>query len=1059
MSELDKQEQEILLNLGMATKQSAELQDPSTMRVVRNLHWRGAGEIERKPANEVAYTADAVPAGAQYAVTQACGLVVRGKEPSEPILVTGSHGVMTYDVSTGDPEWAISNGTEGRIKYSPVNYGVSRRIVDRTQGEVEQYGVYKVASAQHFGVQVIAWITHGASAVLHMKAIDADTGRVVCPTRTVSLGTGMQQHITACEYTEPGKEGVVIAYAASTASPHDIHAYHYDYATRAFVAYPSIVTNVSTVGGGMRFTARRVNDRFMLGFRNNATGFLNVQDRTLTAVTSTHAATHGFTYGLDIVPGPTRTLIISTDQGDLNAYAEVFGSPNSRIIFATGVNVVGMTLTGALETRTVGGTHDAVVWMNVSTAIGGQPRSTFVTTYQLNFLNITPTTTARTSVIPHAWCVSNAFTLHGRAHAILALGLTSTNHIEVTARAPASCVVARYTGHSSGVARSDPVARICHDRFFLRADLIKIDLTTLDIFSATHVDAYDNVWIALTADPSAFPFDVTFMLTQSYYAQTIMLCKLDGKRPMPVPYASPEPGVVVAACGFPWQYDGDVPTEAGPITQPLVDLDLSNVGGPTGSFAVIGVWRWTDAAGRAHRVASAPVLTGALTNQRIDVYVSVCPLTAYTALNVSNMACEVYITNGANGIYQLAMKSNDTRMVRTDITTDGCWHRFTGVDPALGEGFTDAIFSSEVAPEPTPAFLHISKIADRMWAVDGEDRSRIWFSKPLVAGVGVEWSTICTLTVGDEATAVVDVGGMPTVLARAGIYQIAGPGPDALGYGSFSPAQKLPYEVDCLDPVSVCRTPLGVVFRGRRGLYVFGDGLNVSPGLIMDNEMLTSPSIDPSTVATYRLRVVYQEQTNEIHCLTPAGTRLVYNTVEQKWSEYTQSLTTADLAIARGKLWRVDRDFGGSDVLASEKMFSEVGATYNEEATGGWRIDTPWYRFDQVGGQARLWRVWLALKLAEDPAESTVSLSYYADWSDAAIQTVTWSGAELAALAADVVVKLPFMPRRQVSSAFKFSISASASGTATACPKPLALRLRVGTRPSKGKNLRSGVKG
>jgi hypothetical protein len=1046
MSELDKQEQEILLNLGMATKESAELQSPGSMRLVQNLHWRGAGEIERKPATEVSVQVTTSP-GAMYNPTQACGLAVCG---AVPVVVTGSHGTMAYDQPSAASLWALS-GT-GLPKFAPVSCDVSRQLVERVQGENEEIGVYKIASAQHAGVQVIAWTTRGSTDRLFMKAVEADTGKVIAVREFITL-TG-ESHVTACQYTVPGSEGVLIAYCARLGTdPFAIRAIRYDYATRDFTAPVTMVAAASFPFTIPRIWLKKNGNRVYLAYRS-AANVLVVEDRTISTVTTTHTALHDVRYGCDIVVGPTRTLIVSTLGS--NAYAEVFGQPS---LYVTTVASSGLiTCTAALEIRGVGSTHDAVLWLNEHSTAAGEPVSTHVTTYEINFTNAAPTVSPETCVIPHAWAVSNAFTLNERAHVTLALGFPRQGVTLTVESQPASCVVARYVGHVSGVARCDPVARVCHDRFFAKIDTSTTEFVDIDVFPSTYVDAYSNAWIVLTADPSSSPY-VNASLP-GYWPQTIMMCRVDGKRPMPMPSASPSPGVALVAGGYPWLFDNDMATEAAPVMFPIVRVDVSLGTGQTGNFGVIGVWRWTDAAGRVHRVASAPILTGAITNKQIDVYVSRCPMTAYDNSAGPTMATEVYITNGTTDVFQLAMTSTGGRQQRSTIITDSIWYKFPNVVPGNGTGVTLAIFTSEIAPEPTPAFLHISKIADRMWAVDAEDRSRIWFSKPLVSGVGVEWSTICTLTVGDDATAVVDVGGQPTVLARGGIYQIAGPGPDALGLGSFSPAQKLPYEVDCLDPVSVCRTPLGVMFRGRRGLYVFGDGLNVSPGLILDNEMLTAAAGDPSTAASYRLRVVFQEQTNEVHCLTPAATRLVYNIVEQKWSVYTQpSQTTADLAIARGKLWRADRAFG-SDFLVSEQLYSEVGAAYNDEAAGGWRIDTPWYRFDQVAGQARLWRVWLALKLATDPADSSVSISYYTDWSDTLVQTVTWTGAELAALAAagDVVVRVPFMPRQQVSTAFKFSISVSGT-SATAFPKPLALRLRVGVRPSKGKNLRAGVKG
>lgn len=1049
MSALVPQETEISLTLGMATKPSEELQDPSSMRLVENLHWRELGGIERKPAMDTSAQVES-PNGSLYNPTQACGLTVRGVDP---LVVTGSHGVMAYDEAQAESLW--TTGIADLMKFAPVSCDVSRRIVERVQGENEEVGLYKIASAQHEGVQVLAWVTHGSSPKMWFKAIEAETGKTIAA-REIHNISGAEIHISACEYTEPGNEGVLIAYAATSSfAPHSIHSYLYHHATRDFVSYPSLTVGANAVVA-MRFLVKKNGNRFYLAYRSNATGNLVVEDRSITTVASTHAGIHPVTFGYDIVVGPTRTLIVTTDT--TNNFAEVFGSPASYITFAS--SALAVTCTAALETRGAGSTHDAVVWINEQSNEASEPDSSYVTTYEINFATTTPTASVKTSSTPHAWVVSNAFTLNERAHVTMALGISRIGLTSTVARNPASCVVARYVGHATEIdnAHHDPVARVCHDRFFFRADASNFDYIGLDVFPSTYVDTNNNAWIALTADPSPYPY--TYSGADAYYPQTIMLCRVDGKRPMPMPSTSPANGVTMVAGGYPWLFDGDMAYEAGPVMLPIVEVVATAGTGETGSFAVIGVWRWTDAAGRQHRVASAPVLTGAISNKQIDVYVSQCPFTAYDGVVGPVMAVEVYITDGSTDVYQLAMTSTGTRMRWTDKTTNGLWYKFGDVDPGYGTDVTDAIFSTEIPPAPIPAFVHVSKVVDRLWAVDAEDRTRIWFTKPLVTGVGAEWSTECTLFIGDEAVAVVDIGGFPHVLARGGIYQIGGSGPDANGAGSFSPAQKMPFEVDCVDPVSVCRTPAGVVFRGRRGLYLLGNGLTDTPGLIMDPEMLTDPTLDPSSSTSYRLRVVYQEATSELHCLTPGGDRLVYNLNEQKWSKYTQSATTtSDIAVARGKLWRTDRSLS-ADLLVSEKLYAIDSSLYNVELASGWRIDTPWYRLDDVAGQVRLWRVWLALKLASDPADSSISLTYYTEWSESGGQTVTWTGAQLAALSAagDKVVKLPFVPRSQVCSAFKLSISCSQSA-ATACPKPLAMRFQVGARPSKGKRIKGTVKG
>lgn len=1037
---LQAQEIEIPLNLGMATKPSEELQEPSSMRLVQNLHWRGQGEIERKPALNASVTVDG-PSGSSYDEDLACGLFVRG---DDPVVVTGRHGVMTYSERIATAQWVrspvASSSSPGTVlRYSPVNYEVSRRFVERTQFNKESKGIFSLTSAQYSGVHVLAWFELAATAnLLRLKAVDADTGAVLATGEyvTISNNTFVAQ---ACEYTESGKEGVLVAYVDAAATPYTVKTVRYNYATNQFVADSDLSTDV-----GGAFTIVKNGTRIYFGYHKNTGSILTVEDRTISTISTTHTGAHSALTGVSIVKGDTYTLITSCSA--TTAYAEVFGTPAGYITALSASSETFFGITMALETR-VSAAHNAVAWVNCATSTA--PTSRRVRSVEL-YVSAGAPVAADTAVLPHCQVVTNAFTLRGHAHVVVT-AMTSVQGI--LAATATSCFVARYRCDpaAGGKSRHDAVAKICHDRYFVGG------AATVDLTQSAYVDSSNNVWIGLTADP---PED----LVATYkYPQTIFLQRVSAARPMPMPYTRTDKGVVLVAGGLPWEYDGDTASECAALVRPLLVFDVASGTGQTGTFSAVPVYRWVDAAGRLHRMAGTAVSTGSIANKQIDVYISRCPLRAYDGTTLADLEPELYITNGTDAAHYLANDASGNKLYYSSVTGDGLWYKFTAVVPADVSNLTQAIFTTETPPEPTPAFHHVATIGDRVWAVDAEERGRIWFSKPLLAGFAPEWSTTCTLFVADEACAVVDVAGTPTVLARGGLYQIAGPGPDENGTGSFSPAQKLPFEVDCIDPVSVCRTPLGVVFRGRRGLYALADAPRAEPGALIDPEMLTDPSLDPSPSSSYRLRVVYQEQTNEIHCVTPSGDRLVYNVLEQKWSKYTDtSYEVLDLAVARGRLWVLRRFADTSDILQSEKTYAADGVTYNEAAGDGWRVDTPWYRMDQVAGMVRLWRVWVALKLPSDPADSSVSITYYTNWNESSSQTVTWSGSELSALynsgAGDVVVRLPFVPNVQACTSFKFKITCTPSAS-TSAPKPLALRLQVGARPSKSKQTKATLKG
>jgi hypothetical protein len=1044
---LKRREDEFPLNLGMATKPSAELQTPETMRLVQNLHWRGLGEIEKRPTHGVSH-AIGEPSGSVYDEDQACGLIVRENVPA---VVTGRHGVMTYSEDQALAQWtrasvAASSTPDATLRYCPVSYEVSRRFVERSQFNKGATGIWMVTSAQHNGVQVIAWqeALVSASSRMWLKAISADTGAVLATSEYIALGSASGLRAQACEYTETGKEGVLIAYNDFSGAPNTIKTVRYDAASNSFVADSNLTTDYSGAFALVRNTSN--SSRVLFGYHKDSTGRLIVEDRTISTINSTHTSTtHGADAGIAIVKGANLTLIVScTSTVAGEAYAEVFTHPGDVITVAAAGGLaddVFLGVAAALESR-VGATDSAVMWLQCYWTGSSVADAMRVRSFEINFDASTPVA-GTASVLPHCQIVTNGFTLRGHAHVVLSV-LTYVHGVATTI--PTSCFVARYRASASS-GRHDAVARICHDRYFLPSGF------TFSIANSAYVDSSHNAWIVLQADPSAAA------LPGSPLPQTLFLERISAARPMPMPYAQPEPGFVLVAGGLPWVYDGDVASEATPLVPPKLLLDVSGVGTTSGTFSLIPVYRWVDAAGNVYRLPGAAVSTGAISNKDITAYVSMCPMRTYDGVGLADMEPEIYITEDEGSQYYLATASG--QKLTYSSTAGEVWYVYDDVLPGSPSDPPypfDSGAGGSLAPEPTPAFLHIAKVVDRMWAVDAEDRGRLWPSKPIVTGFGVEWSTDNTISVADDCVAVVAQGGGTIVLARGGIYLVTGEGPNALGVGGFDPAVKVS-DVDCIDSASVCRTPMGVLFRGRRGFYLL-NGTEVQPfGVPIDPEVLTDPQTDPSSTASYRMRAVFQEQTSEIHISGfPGRDRLIYNVLEQKWSKYDEPDTEVrDLVVARGKVWRLERA-GGGDLLRDELLYSRSGAAYNSDATTISRITTPWLAPEDINGLFRVWRLWPAFALASDPADTSITVEYYADFDESApLQSQTWTGAEIAATGRKIA-RLPFHVGKQLVHAFKVSLSWTHSGV-TSGPKPLKMRVRWGAKDSKGKRLTFAVKG
>jgi len=171
----------------------------------------------------------------------------------------------------------------------------------------------------------------------------------------------------------------------------------------------------------------------------------------------------------------------------------------------------------------------------------------------------------------------------------------------------------------------------------------------------------------------------------------------------------------------------------------------------------------------------------------------------------------------------------------------------------------------------------------------------------------------------------------------------------------------------------------------------------------IDPEVLTDPALDPSISTSYRMRVVYQEQTNEIHIVqTPAGGWLVQVCVQHPRADVVPLRHVGYVLLGRSdrtrKFWALE-SVSGTDTLRDEKLYSHDAAAYNSEPARRGKSTPPWYRLDHEAGM-----VAALARVAGDEAPSDIAnvnvltLNYYVDNVETIVATVTFSGAELAAL-------------------------------------------------------------
>lgn len=1059
---LRRTEIEIPLNGGMDTQSSAEFQPSSTLRLVQDLQINRDGEWEKRPTWDATTTESVdAPSGFPYAdkvsgdVAKAGTVFTLGSQVgvlSDQLGIlrkvecyTDSGGTVVAEsrLDTIKPAYTVGN-TVNYIGYPLQGCEVKRRFVASTPESKAATGLTRIAAASYGDVDVSAWITADSAGVgtLRLTATNRLTGAVVTREVTQTLSTASYVNpVHAIEYREAGYEGVLIAYMTGNpaVAGRTVKCLLWDARTSTFIQQ----TDLTAVAvNGCIALAQNGTTGFYFGFANNTSGVMNVETRTLAGgVSATHVALSQCDRGISIVKGAVNTLIVSAEAATQTMFAEVLGAPANVITvkaLAGSQNWQGVY--AALEARSAINEPAIICGNALDGAAAAVPASYLTMYFGIDFTTTTPALYMSEQWVYSSLCIGATYSRNRAYFAHINFEAVYSNQIK-------TIEIARVQYMEVNNFQMTPIARVGHQR----ATTLYLSISPLPSCLSTRSDGV--ITCAFTADlgKDKAPF-ASYVLPQTGFVATV-----DTRR-APVPWCEAQ-GTTLLGGGMLHAYDGLYAFEHQPLNRPEVYPVENGVGTLNGTYGFAAIYTFTDKAGNIHR--SRPAFKSiAVVNKVVDVYVARPTFTGIaTFTGEYEIGCELYATEAGGTDYYLV---NNTGVV--DVYDTTVWSAFvfqnvaagSSADPAI---YTNAVGGYETPSDPAPACHSLAVIGDRVWLLDSEDRSRVWFSKPLVAGYAPEWSVANTLFVGDECVGITDVQGIPTVFGRNGIWQIYGEGPDNLAVGAFAPARRLPHEVECLHALSLCKTTLGVLFRARRGVCLLGNDLSLQPvGHQIDQEIKVS-----GNPAGYS-KIVYHENTDNAHVLDFAPSDLPLHYVlhmgEGKWSSFQQQYgdqAWVDAVSSRGQLWFLSAGTVGSAHLRRLLDHSEAGYASD---TSGWSLKTPWYRFGSLNGLQRIWEMQIALRLAINPANcGGITVTYEMRDSSLASESVTWSGAELAALGGtDDVVTLRVHPAVQIARAFRVTIT-EAGGTAYAGCVPLALRVIGGALEWKGKSgsLKSSV--
>jgi hypothetical protein len=178
------------------------------------------------------------------------------------------------------------------------------------------------------------------------------------------------------------------------------------------------------------------------------------------------------------------------------------------------------------------------------------------------------------------------------------------------------------------------------------------------------------------------------------------------------------------------------------------------------------------------------------------------------------------------------------------------------------------------------------------------------------------------------------------ILKQKALYTLSGEGPDNLGLqNDYRQPNLITSDVGCTDPNSVVSTPMGLMFKSDKGIYLLTRNFELryvgAPVEGYNSSAITSATL--------------MADLNEVRFTTATGTCLVYDYFQNRWSTH-ENLRAVDAMIYDGKFTYLRSD---ATFMAQSTEFSDNG-DYVPMA-----LESAWIQLGGIQGYQRFYKMFI----------------------------------------------------------------------------------------------------
>ena len=428
------------------------------------------------------------------------------------------------------------------------------------------------------------------------------------------------------------------------------------------------------------------------------------------------------------------------------------------------------------------------------------------------------------------------------------------------------------------------------------------------------------------------------------------------------------------------------------------------------------IYVYFDSNGESHR--SDVSSTVDITTSSQSVVVTIGPVGSAEFNTERDSRSEVWIYRALTGtggpFYLLAALPSDTSSYSDSWVSDS----------ALLERETLYTDGGILSNSQVPSMSYIASGLHRIFGVSVEDKNKIYYSQKRIVENSIEWNLALYFRVDGhgrnvgEAVGVENLDDKMIIFKQDSLLYIGGDGPLPTGaQNTFTDPVVVSQEIGCNEAKSIVATPIGVMFKGKKGIYIVDRSLAVKY-IGASVEEYNSETINGAEVSKVRNEVYFQTD-NRL---------MVYNYLQDKWSTNTY-LGGKSICIWQDQLACLKSD--GLVYYQDELVYTDNLADISM------KVATPWYKLKGTTGYGRLYEI---IVYGEYKSDHTLNIRVYYDYDETDYGDYTFDVETMN------IYEFSVKPSKQKCQSFKIEIWDTPTGGSGESYELTGISVRIGAK-------------